>query len=1222
MFKLEDFIATYPDQNDPDIQAKLSAKRELNELAPDISEKLLKRGEYYKHQTLFYRIFKHYRRSLIIDETGTGKSCLVTKFAEELKNIFKEPQRVIDELPHINKVYFIVKGPNIEQELRNQIVFKCTPEGTYDTENVLFAETSKARENAITRELKEWYDIQKFQTLANTLSKKSDAQIIDEYSGSMFFIDEAHYLKSTYNIIEDTEQGLEIKAKRAKKIIQNAEFEVKKEKGELPELANIYDQIHRLTHLVKRSYIFIATATPMINEPKEIASIMNIINPLNMQMSHNQFNWNTVTLEQLEPYFRGKISYVRSLDTGIKLNEVGETSKIYFPLLGPIPNSIENKIQELGIKEEKTEGKEENFIKSQMIIHNTVMESFQEKGYNEAYNKKHLDKKGTFVKNSFYIDQLSASNFIFPDGSWGGDFKEKIVTEGTNVRVLQHETGISKYVTSEHKDEFTATPEFKKYLSDLKNIKKSSCKYYDIIKRYTGKNANVGSAFIYGDIKSGSGLFVLSLCLEAHGFVRFTNNTSSFIYSANEKKYILKPEIKKTQRYALITGDTPPSRRRAILELFNSYENRYGEYIKLLLGSEVTQAGINFSNVLNFELVTSEWHMSAIYQALSRILRSTSHEVLLNELLARDPNAKLIVNIYRHSANTRNQYNNFLNKRFEYENIQGSGELSTDEYLYMISEDKDIRIKRIMKMLIQCSVNCIINYTRNHRVTDIDYSPTCFYDRCSYKCLDADAKLPRIVPLNKNNRWDNLSSEYIDTSTFDLYYTDELVDYLTGEIRGVIKKRGIVSVEELSMMYPKIPLRYFIITLNAIAKKRILFENGIGILGYLQVINNIVFFIIAGNEIQEQSEQSKQTEGNDKNNDFLQSYYSNNFIYTVDPNENQFMNYMIKNNVSTAGAEVNTIFESNSEEEIINSFEQLPIQQQSDLLEKAIIQNESKVDNNKNLQILYNKYKYIIYRFNEPTAAITEADNFYKHLKLVGRKDISKEFSKVVPGFNYEESKENPVIIHALYNIHGDNTNYRSAITYKKIIEKLRLYNINIGIWKDLSSSINVPEYYVYKYLIEELINKKQNQINSNFNIYGILINDVFKIKDSTTEKEGAKLNKNNLVNRGRTCTSYGKDELINIFYKLGYELDFYLNGLNETSDIQLEEMADILRSKKVKDEYFTEYDGIERTLIPEKVLYYFNFLNEARKTKDMCSMLREYMERNGMVLDVNNTEY
>ena len=228
------------------------------------------------------------------------------------------------------------------------------------------------------------------------------------------------------------------------------------------------------------------------------------------------------------------------------------------------------------------------------------MSKFQSDNYNNAN------------RGNYEIDKRNASCFVFEDGSWGGDFDRnsrktdttltatgKIRGKKPSNKTEEKEPikkkkqkdisgGITNYVRSTTKDSFEATENFSTYLHDFKNIINSSCKYADILHKYSPWHTKVqrkeklpvqGSVFIYSSLKSGSGAFILGICLEHYGFSRYMDTSSAFNREDGQIK------IEKAFRYAMITGETPNSRRSAILSLFNSWNNRHGEYIKILIGN-------------------------------------------------------------------------------------------------------------------------------------------------------------------------------------------------------------------------------------------------------------------------------------------------------------------------------------------------------------------------------------------------------------------------------------------------------------------------------------------------------------------------------------------------------------------------------------------------------------------------------------------------------------
>ena len=254
---------------------------------------------------------------------------------------------------------------------------------------------------------------------------------------------------------------------------------------------------------------------------------------------------------------------------------------------------------------------------------------------------------------------------------------------------------------------FRATPEFKRYLSDETELAAMSCKFVNIMGHVSNEP---GNCFVYGEYVRGSGSIVLALCLEQIGFERFNETSSVFVENVKSKSNLCgggdasdKSKVKKeretripkgVKRYALLTGDVTDAKFNTMMETMNSYENRHGDLIKVLISSKTGRDGINVNNVLQIHLIGPEWNQSSIYQAMSRGIRATSHDDLINEEKERlanlskeereqmikegkDPNNPLVeIKIYKHVA------------------IPEEGVTSIDLLMYTDSANKDKKIKR------------------------------------------------------------------------------------------------------------------------------------------------------------------------------------------------------------------------------------------------------------------------------------------------------------------------------------------------------------------------------------------------------------------------------------------------------------------------------------------------------------------------------------------------
>ena len=148
-----------------------------------------------------------------------------------------------------------------------------------------------------------------------------------------------------------------------------------------------------------------------------------------------------------------------------------------------------------------------------------------------------------------------------------------------------------------------------------------------------------------------------------------------------------------------------------------------GEYIQILLASEVARDGINIKNVLRGYILSAGWHESGMHQALSRFIRADSHTELLNrnliELGEEAPaNYRIKVDVFRMAAIRPGEMS---------KDVQSTNELTIDVRNYLESEKKDIKIKRIARFMKVCAFDAYLNYDRNFRKKDKDYSKTADY---------------------------------------------------------------------------------------------------------------------------------------------------------------------------------------------------------------------------------------------------------------------------------------------------------------------------------------------------------------------------------------------------------------------------------------------------------------------------------------------------------------
>jgi len=625
--EIENFIPDYLFQNDKRIQWDISTRQEFRELAGKKNETFPEKGKFFPHQEIIFRYLRIYDKVLNINEPGTGKAGSFIRTSEFFR---ANPGR-------IKKGVILQPGNPTIEDFKNQLVELS---GNY---NVTKAYSEKSRKNLLTRSINEFYEISGYQTFSTRVSKLTDNEIIEEYSDTIFLLEELHKLR---NVTDDKEVD-------AKDISYD----------------QIYKNIWKVLHLAKRIKIVENTATPHINVVNDFIPLLNLLLPMNNQLS-DKIDYSCCTVNHLEPFFRGKITYVRSIDFGLKINYIGKklslTHKIKTKILKEekIP-TVEKDLNGTIIKDLSNyinvEEKEMETVPSKLILNILYMEKEQSDGYvkSEQENK------------TFKTNQRQATLFIFPDGSHGSE-------------------GFNKNTQMDEKGKLCLKEEFKKYISVLDNLKKCSIKYYTFIE---SELKNDGASYGYLEELAGGGINLLSLILEVYGFSDFTHSSENPMILKNSK-YELNPNFTKKKRFATITSNTSQNNIDSILRLRNSNENYDGEYLKIVIVSKMAQVGINIYHTVRSWMFSAPWHKAGMNQALARAIRSNSHNVLFEK------KGSVSLNIYLLAI-----------------------ENTVDMDNYIKAEEKDIYIQKNLQIMKICAFDAILNYKRNVKDKDDIYYP-------------------------------------------------------------------------------------------------------------------------------------------------------------------------------------------------------------------------------------------------------------------------------------------------------------------------------------------------------------------------------------------------------------------------------------------------------------------------------------------------------------------
>ena len=1026
--------------------------------------------------------------------------------------------------------------------MKNQILCKCTA-GVYETELIRTREGT-ARKKNISRSINTNYTILSYGALASSIKDLSDQDIVNKYSGCFYVVDEAHNLVNS---------GIDHRN----------------------ETNSIYYQLHRFFHVIKRSKIAVCSATPMINDVKEIVPIMNLVLPLDNQMPYN-VDYRYVTLSQVEPYFRGKITFVRALDTGVRVENRGiplfdktPGHPLVYTIDVPRDKNLATPLHD-GMNPPLTVQKT---IASQIKVWAKYMEPFQEKIYDKTTDKSQvidlaeLDNPTT-DKNAVHHNEFFSSCFVFPDGSFGGQVSKNREPE---------ESGLGKYIYSPGNDiyEFRDPPDFMFWPErghhttfeswiynngNLDNLRKLSCKFAAILELEINQP---GCSFIYSEFIVGGTAIMLCMCFKAFGYEFYNDTISAFVTNKNDESVCI--EGKRTlrtnfvpKRRIFFLNPAAKTKIDSALELFSSRENKDGQYISKVIGSRISRDGINLYNCLRFHALLPSWHPAGRKQSENRIFRSVSHDYLIEAERERlgNPNADIAiqVDIYYHVALSHSQ-------------------LSIDVWGYRYGEEKDFYISQMMRYAKQCAVDCRTNYERNVRPTDVDGSARCDYDVCQYTCVTAD-KLP--------------DENEVDYSTYDILYTDEATESCIDEICKLLHIRGSISYIEIINIFSDIYReRVIYLSISAIIERKIKIVNRFGFDCFV-VSDGLILFT-----------QLEYPSGNtaDYNNTIkdvsiygqdLVSIETKTFSQNKTIQQEPYQKTLLDKLISIANPGIEPGYSA-----AINIINSMIFETKLKLIEDSIIDI---VTNGNNSSILSNTVKYYFSSYIFYTYEPINDINTYKKLYLVNSKDE--------PALSKDKQSDNIVYLHTFESSNIEATTYSEISRFMKNTD-IKIYNPQeiLG-WRDV-----LPyELPAYSAIITNL-NDLKSAPYEQYPWYGIILNGRFLIRNKSEETDTT--NKS-ARRRGRECSSTPVLELLTYAVSANINLEEFKHMTTVPLDRNTN-IAYFISKALYTMEYLSKLTDSQLILLRKWEMYN----SGPAKTGKICYELKNWLINNNRMLTI-----
>lgn len=262
-----------------------------------------------------------------------------------------------------------------------------------------------------------------------------------------------------------------------------------------------------------------------------------------------------------------------------------------------------------------------------------------------------------------------------------------------------------------------------RFLSD-EALKTFSPKFLEMVKniRNAMGEAPYNNQFVYSNYKSLEGSGIFGGILEQNGFQEYKIIKTQAGYIEDPE---LKPDIPAFMYY---TGDEDVVERDYCRQIFNGpdsdgrYEADFPTSLKdslkvrvcVFLGSSSAAEGITLRNVRNVHITESHWNPARLDQVIGRAIRICSHASLSMEQRTVKVNIYLSVFSQDQASGTEGpnivliRRNDMTLKRYDVEQPVDSF-MTTDEYLYEKSYEKERINKSIITLLKQAAIDCEIH---------------------------------------------------------------------------------------------------------------------------------------------------------------------------------------------------------------------------------------------------------------------------------------------------------------------------------------------------------------------------------------------------------------------------------------------------------------------------------------------------------------------------------
>ncbi len=697
-----------------------------------------------------------YNGVLLVHGTGSGKTCTAITIAENFKDIVKKMEKkivVITTLPKNFQKELFNERKDARKESPEDVV-QCTGRD-YELGVESRALTREQKKKEIMKKIYSYYNFFGYKEFANYIIKNTNHWQGDEES-----INEGikHFISKNFDdtiLIIDEVQNIKTDSGSLKKSIQPILRSIIKYARNLKLIlmsaTPMFDRQDEIIYLM--NLLLINDGKPEIDRD---------------EIFHKDQTLKPGSEEKLREIFKGYVSYIRGenpdsfpmkffpnhaitqpdVEYDMTHNKIDKTRRIqYTPIVLCDMKDVQYNTYVHQLEKITKEGK--------LKVHNVEEEMNTEENFSSPDEESNSSKSSKSFSSSFSSSSASASK---SEVSESGD-RVEMVDQGSmsvyrdlfniaNITFPVENSEIGTYDKHGYSEQDDGTGGFYKVKKEGKKrstIKfryqshaifdkdtKAEAPFLDAkhLDKYSTKFAttlqsiihSTGLNYVYSTYID-SGALPFALMLEQNGFERYTTDgeTELLEYSPNRtggggkrlricykcgnqanhtnhtdsksKDY----HVFRVAKYILYFGQSNDNlikiQKEDAVAQFISPNNRYGEEIKVFIGTRATSEGLDFKMIRQIHILQPWYNLSRHEQIIGRGIRSCSHIDL--------PPEERNVMVYQYAVCMGGKVKN-KNKNKEKMNKMES----VDLYYYRIAENKDIIIKKIMRIMKECAIDC------------------------------------------------------------------------------------------------------------------------------------------------------------------------------------------------------------------------------------------------------------------------------------------------------------------------------------------------------------------------------------------------------------------------------------------------------------------------------------------------------------------------------------